>query len=215
MKERKENRKIFLISLITGLLIISNITAVTSFSTNSLNIISSMIIYPFIFLCSLLLAEKYNKKTVKFACITAIIVQLIVVFGVSVVINLPASEGSNYTYEALKLILSANETNGYIIPNVYSIVASLTAFFISQNLLAGIYYEIKEFTSKYLAAIIALFLSMVADTTVFLFILKVGNNSLDIGEALATNLIIAVCGSLLMLALFSIFTIKKKKMEKS
>lgn len=208
----KDGRKLFFTTLLTVLLIVSNIVAIKMTVVAKLPISCSAFMYPFTFLCTSIIAELHGnneaRKSVLFALIIQIIVLLIYVF----IANLPNQIDTIDKANALQKVLTPFGSNGKYYPELRTIISSLLAFTLGQLVNIGLYSFARKNTFKIIAVALSVVIAMIVDTCIYVLVSQVGlipNNELIL--LLVNRLIVNVVIASIIVVLFMLFTIKKRE----
>lgn len=208
----RDGRKLFFTTLLTVLLIVSNIIAIKMTVVAKLPLSCSVFVYPFTFLCTSIIAELHGnheaRKSVLFALIIQIIVLLIYIF----IANLPNQIDTIDKANALQKVLTPFSSNGKYYPELRQVISSLLAFTLGQLVNISLYSFAKKNTFKIIAVALAVVIAMIVDTSAYVLVSQVGlipNNELII--LLINRFVVNVVVSAIIITLFMLFTIKKEE----
>lgn len=210
----KDTRKTFFSILLGVLLIVSNIVAIKMTVVARLPLSCSVFIYPFTFLCTSVIAELYGSKDAMKSVLFALLIQVIVLIIYIVVVNMPNHIDTIEYANALQKVFATNGVNGKYFPELRPIIASLVGFTAGQLITIGLYKFAKKNTFKLIAVALSIIIAMVVDTSLYVFISKVGvlaGNELVLH--LINRFVVNVVAAVIIVILFMIFSIKKKEKE--
>ena len=208
----KDFRKIFFSALLPALLIISNILTVKLTVVANLPLPCSVFVYPFTFLCTIVIAEIYGGKEARKSVYSAVIVQAIIIMAIIVGCNLPNQVDTINLANSLRDILTPTFIGSYYLPDIRLILASFVGFILSELTAIGLYSFARKNTYKLVASSLAILIGLILDSVLFVFISKMGvieSNELII--QLVNRFVVDVVVTLVFIPLFAIFSIKKKE----
>jgi len=212
----KDGRKVFFSTLLSVLLIISNIVAIKVTVVAKLPLSCSVFIYPFTYLCTALISELYGNKDARKSILYAIIIQIIVLLAYILVTNVPNQINSIDKANALQKVLTPYGINGNYYPELRPIIATLVAFTIGHIVNVGLYSFAKKNTFKLIAVALSVIIGMIVDTCIYVLISQMGTLA---GNELVLQLInrfvVNVVASVIIIILFMIFSIRKKEEVKT
>ncbi len=201
----KEDRIKFLTSLLTVVLVVSNIIVAKTTVILGLVLPSSILIYPLTFLFTISITHLGGIKEASKSIFFAIVIQtLISIVFYLVLIIFP---------DQLNTIVEANQLRNIIGSGskelLTTLLPSLLAFGISEFIASGIYTILNKYTYKIIAADLAILIPILIDSAIFSFLTMFGDDSLMFN--LANKFIASVAYTLIMIIMFMIFTINPKK----
>jgi len=208
----KDSKKIFFSTLLGVLLVISNIVAIKLTVIAKLPLSCSVLIYPFTFLCTSLIAELYGNKDARKSVLFAVFIQIIVLIAYIAVVNVPNQIDTISEANALQKVLTPFGANGKYYPEIRPIIASLIVFVFGQLVNIGIYSFSRKYTFKIIAVALSVVIAMIVDTTLYVLISQVGmlaGNELIL--QLINRFVANIVAAVIVIILFMIFSIKKKE----
>lgn len=210
----KDTRKIFFISLLTALLIFSNIVAVKITVVAKLPLPCSIFVFPFTFLCVAVISELYGSKSaVKSVCF-ALLSQIIISIVGTIIVNLPNQVTTVVEANALQQILAPEYNNGIFMPNMKILLGTIVGFITSQMINIGVYTFSKKLTFKPIACALSILISIMVHTIIYLPISSIGAGDVNITLQILNQFVVGVIITFISVILFSIFTIGKKEPQK-
>lgn len=197
-------KKLFFSSLLTVLLVVSNL--IGNKYTNCLGLIISVdfITYPFILLCILLLLDFGSKKETYQSILSTIFIQVFILLSYTLAVNL----GSQAVIPDI-----ASSVNSVFQVSEYRIIASLIGFMVSNYILIYIYEYFKMIGYKLLGVSLGTVASLIVYGLIFIPICHY-----DLGFSLLLNLllchvIMAILMTLLVVVLFYLLKDKENIYE--
>ncbi|MBQ7140019.1 MAG: VUT family protein [Bacilli bacterium] len=210
----KDTRKILFVSLLTALLIFSNIVAIKMTVVAKLPLPCSIFIYPFTFLCVAVISDLYGTQTaIKSVCFAVLAQVLLTIVG-TIIVNLDNQVSTLVEANALQQILAPIEQNGIYMPNVKVLFASILGFSVSQLVNIGIYTFVKNLTFRPIACALSILIAIMIDTIIYVPISTIGTADVNLTLTILNKFVVGVIITFISVVLFSIFTIGKKEPEK-
>lgn len=123
-----------LVTIYVACLLISNVTAVKTFSLGPINLPAAVLLFPVVYIVNDLLAEVYGFKKARFAIYLGFILNLLMVSYFALAIALPAGPFFG-AQDAFATILGST-------PRM--LIASLTAYFVGSTLNAKIMVSMRD-----------------------------------------------------------------------
>lgn len=210
----KDKRKIFFTSLLTILLIFSNIVVSKITVVANLPLSCSIFIYPFTFLCITIIADLYGAKEAMKSVAYAIICQILVFILCTVIANLPNQVDTLMQANALQSLLAPELTNGIYHPNFTIMIGTLLSFGISQLINIGLYTLAKKYTFKVVSSALAILFAFVIDTVLFNVIKSIGVTNNNFTLTIINQFVVGVVITVISVILFCIFTAGSNKTKK-
>ena len=211
----KDTRKILFVSLLTALLIFSNIVSIKMTVVAKLPLSCSIFVYPFTFLCVAVIADLYGAKTAIKSICFALLAQILLSIVGTVLVNLPNQVSTIVEANSLQQILAPIEqSNGMYLPNMKVLFGSILGFTVSQLINVGIYTFISKLTYRPIACALSILIAIMIDTVIYVPISTIGVENINLVLTILNQFIVDVIITFISVALFSIFTIKKKETKK-
>ncbi len=208
-----DSKKLFLMSMLSTLLIFSNIIASKTITIFSLPVSCSIFVYLFTFLCIALLNHYYGKEE-SFKCLGIAIICQIIFFIISIfVCNLKGLAESQMISKALQVLLAPESSMGFFHPSFKLMIGTILAFGISQGINIVLYNFLRKYLFKVLAVALAIMSSVIVDAIIFIFTTKIGAVNGNIINTLVGQFSTRIFMTILLVLLFSIFTLKKEEKE--
>lgn len=164
MSPTNKNFALIILVTVNGVLIcISNIVAIKIVRVGEVDFAASALIYAFTFFITDVISEVWGKSYAKFAVWSGVISNILMTLLIFVTIHLPESPIWSLQNEFSSILGAVPRT----------VIASLLAYTISQNLDLFIFHKIKERTSGrmlWLRNNASTMISQLADSFVFFFV---------------------------------------------
>ncbi len=208
----KDFRKILFSALLAALLVISNIVVVKITVIAKLPLPCSAFVYPFTFLCTLVITELYGSREARISVYTALVVQFLILIALVIACNVPNQVDTIDKANALRDILTPTVIGNYYLPDMRMVLASFVGFALSQLAAIGLYSFGRKNTFKLVSSSLAILVGLILDSILFMFISKMGileNNELII--QLVNRFVVGVVATIVFIPLFAILSIKKKE----
>ncbi len=196
-----------LTTLLSVILIFSNIISTKNIQISNLSFTASSFIYPFVFLIVAIITYKYGAKEGIKSVLIAISSQIIIWLLSTLICNMPTDPYTSSQAGALKSILTPNLTNGYNLPNLKMAFGSILGFSISQLINIGILNFTQKYTIKFASSTLAIFVAMIIDSIIFNIIITPQDLLLN---TITNQFIIRVFMTILSIIIFCVFTSKKE-----
>jgi len=210
----KDTRKILFVSLLTALLVFSNIVAIKMTVVAKLPLPCNLFIYPFTFLCVAVISELYGSKSAVKSVVFAVLVQIIISIVGTIIVNLPNQVSTLVEANALQQILAPELSNGMYMPNMKMLIGIIISFVSSQLINIGIYTFIKKLTFKPIACALAILIAIIVDTIIYVPISTFGVEGINLTLRILNQFVVGVIITFISVVLFSIFTTGKKEVQK-
>ena len=198
----REFKRNFFMSLLTVLLVISNLIGMKLTNFLDLTISVDFLTYPFTFLCTLLIFNLGNKKSAYQSVLISALIQIFVTISYTLAIKL----GNQSVIPDM-----ANSVNELFKVNELNLLASLFAFLVSHYVLIYIYDNFKHFGKELYGVVIALIGSLFLNATINLVITLQGNDAMFIINMLLSNLIISIIMVIIITILY--YLLKEKDVK--
>lgn len=160
-----------LVTVYVACLLISNVTAVKTFSLGPFNLPAAVLLFPVVYIVNDLLAEVYGFKKARFAIYLGFILNLLMVSYFALAIALPAGPFFG-AQEAFATILGST-------PRM--LIASLVAYLVGSTLNAKIMVSMRDLSrndgkfSLFLRCIVSTLFGELCDSLIFITIAFIGS----------------------------------------
>ena len=197
----KEFKKNFFTCLLAVLLVVSNLLCKKLTIIFGITTGVEFIVFPFTFLCTLLIVNLGDKKDAYRSILSASVIQLLITISYTIAINLTSQElipdGAMYVNEVFKV-------------EQFNVLSSVLAFILSHCLLIYIYDSFKHLKKEFYGVIIGLLGSLFLDSVIYLGLTLKGFEFMYIVDRLLINVIIDIVMIFIVTIIFYILKDHKK-----
>ena len=184
------------------LLIVSNIVGAKYTSLFNVVVGVDFVLYPFTFLCTLLIINYGEKKDAYRGLLVASIIQLLICISYVLVTNLGTQSLITDQATYVDVLFKVNETK---------ILASVLAFIVSHCTLIYLYDSFKKLSKELYGLVIGLLSAMIVNTIIFLVITLSNYDPLLVIDMILGNIIISIFMTIIITILF--YVLREKKLD--
>ncbi len=195
----REFKKTFFSSLLVVLLVISNLLSVKYTSFLDLTVPVSVFVFPFTFLCTLMLVNLGGKKVAYRGVLVASLIQIFITISYAIAVRLGIQTEIPDLAVHVNKVFDVNEMN---------LLASIVAFITSNCLLIYIYDIFKKYKKEFLGIALGLLAALFSNTIIFELIASRENDFMFIINMLLSNIIVSI---IMLIIITIIFYILKEK----
>ena len=192
----------FWISILTVLLVVSNVVAEKIVVFWGFKVPSAVLTYAFVYLCTDIINERWGKKMADRGVKYGFVAQVVASVFFFMALRLPVAGFSTEVQEAMAVVLGQNWR---------FVVASLSAYIVSQRFDVFIFHKIKQWSGgrwKWLRNNGSTMVSQFLDSVIFIVIAFVGNVP-NLAVMIGSQYVVKVVIAFLETPLFYLFTIRQ------
>ena len=198
----REFKQTFFSSLLVVLLVISNLLCLKLTSLFDLTVAVSVFVFPFTFLCTLMLINLGGKKVAYRGIIVASLIQVLITVIYAMAVKLGTQT------EVPDLAIHINEVFKVDEVNLF---ASLVSFITSNCLLIYIYDTFKKYGQELYGIALGLLAASFSDIIIYQLINLQNNDFMFIINTLLSNIIVSIIMLIIITILF--YILKEKDLE--
>ena len=198
----REFKETFFSSLLVVLLVVSNLLCLKLTSLFDLTVAVSVFIFPFTFLCTLMLFNLGGKKVAYRGIMVAAIIQVLITVIYAMAVKLGTQT------EVPDLAIHVNEVFKVDEVNLF---ASLVSFITSNCLLIYIYDTFKKYGKELYGIALGLLAASFSDVIIYQLINLQNNDFMFIINTLLSNIIVSIIMLIIITILF--YIMKEKDLE--
>lgn len=197
-----KNKNLFLSlfsALFAGFFVISNVIGVREMNVLGFAVSASAIVYPFTFVISNIVSEKYGMKETRKILLSGLITMIIIAAFISVTILV---QDSNAEMENAYQLIFGN--------NALIVMASIIAYITSHivNLVLYCYLPYNKYIKYFVSSLIAVFLDAIIFKSMLLYFEVIEGSIL---YYVSNQLVVGVLLILISVPFFQIFTFEQEK----
>ena len=191
----KEFKQTFFTSLLVVLLVISNLLCLKYTNLFDMTVAVSVFVYPFTFLCTLLLINLGGKKTAYRGIIVASIIQVFITISYYIAVKLGVQSDVPDLASAVNSVFTVREGN---------IIASIISFIASNCFLVYIYDSFKNYGSELCGIALGLLAALFSNNIIYQILTLYDQDVMFIVNMMLSNIIVSIIMLIIITIMFYI-----------
>ena len=191
----KEFKQTFFTSLLVVLLVISNLLCLKYTNLFDLTVAVSVFVYPFTFLCTLLLINLGGKKTAYRGIIIAALIQVFITISYYIAVKLGVQSDVPDLASAVNSVFTVREGD---------IIASIISFIASNCFLVYIYDSFKNYGSELCGIALGLLAALFSNNIIYEILTLYDQDLMFIVNMMLSNIIVSIIMLIIITIMFYI-----------